>query len=336
MAFDLGWLPSTTFDTPIISIGNLTVGGTGKTPHTEYIISLLKEDFKVATLSRGYKRKTKGYVTAVQGDCNMERVGDEPSQIKNKFPDITVAVDEKRVNGISQLLKSGNKPEVILLDDAFQHRYVKPGLNILLTDYNRPIWKDNIMPFGRLREDADGKERADVIIVTKCPENIGKKEKAYCIDKLNNKNNAPVFFSTIYYGSPIYLFNNIGKKELAITADTEILLLTGIACPEPLKIELEKRGAKVTLMQFPDHHNFTERELKEVEKKFLSVTNKEKAIITTEKDAERMISNPNLPQIIKENIYVIPIKIKIIDNENKFNQIIIDYVRKNKRNSGIS
>lgn len=328
-AFDAGWLESKSFDLPIISVGNLTVGGTGKTPHIEYIINLLKDNFEIATLSRGYRRKTKGFFKADER-CNAKEIGDEPAQIKKKFPNITVAVDEKRVNGISHLLKEEKKPDVILLDDAFQHRYVKPGLSIVLVDYNRPTWSDNVLPFGRLRETADGIRRAHMVIVTKCPADISEQEKKYFKKMLGTKKETPIFFSTVCYDEPIAIFD-VKNNRCTINSDSKILLLTGIARPEPLKKELERRGATVTLMKYPDHHHFTSNELKETASKFASLPSGKSIIITTEKDAERIIGRNDLPIIIKENIYIIPIKVKITENEKMFNQIIVDYVRKNQR-----
>lgn len=328
-AFDAGWLKSKSFNLPIISVGNLTVGGTGKTPHIEYIVNLLKNEFKVATLSRGYRRKTKGFFKA--GEVyNAAEIGDEPAQIKKKFPDITVAVDEKRVNGIKCLLKEEERPNVILLDDAFQHRYVKPGLSIVLVDYNRPTWNDHVLPFGRLREPASGIRRAHAVIVTKCPADISKKEKEQIRKKLGTKKGTTIFFSTVCYDEPIAIFN-VKNNRCAINEKSEILLLTGIARPEPLKKELERRGANVTLMKYPDHHHFTSNELKEIAEKFASLPSGNRIIITTEKDAERIVGRDDLPIIIKENIYTIPIKVKITENEKMFNQIIVDYVRKNQR-----
>ena len=333
-AFDIGWFTSKKFDLPVISVGNITVGGTGKTPHIEYIIRLLKDQYKVAVLSRGYRRKTSGYVKAENG-CNTKTIGDEPAQIKNKFPEITVAVDEKRVNGIEQLLKDEEKPEVILLDDAFQHRYVSPGLQILLVDYNRPIWSDNVLPFGRLREMPGGIKRADIMVVTKCPINITDKEKKHYTKMLKTAKETPIFFSTICYDKPYSILKE-QKTTYEIKKETEILLLTGIANPTPLKEELERKGAKVTLMRYADHHDFTDNELQDIANKFNSLSFSNKIIITTEKDAERIIKRNNIPAIIKEYIYSLPINIKIIEKENMFNQIITDYVRKNQRNRNIS
>ncbi len=328
-AFDAGWLESRSFDVPIISVGNLTVGGTGKTPHIEYIINLLKDEFNIATLSRGYRRKTKGFFKADEGG-NATSIGDEPAQIKKKFPKITVAVDEKRVNGIIQLLKEEKRPDVILLDDAFQHRYVTAGLSIVLVDCNRPTWRDHVLPFGRLREPAEGIGRAHAVIVTKCPANITDAKKEQIKKMLGTKKETPVFFSTVCYDDPIAIFNNRNEK-CENDNKSEILLLTGIARPEPLKKELENRGANVTLMKYPDHHHFTSNELKEIATKFASLPSEKRMIITTEKDAERIVGRNDLPIIIKDNIYTIPIKVKITEDEKMFNQIIVDYVRKNQR-----
>ena len=326
-AFDCGWLPSRLFDVPVVCVGNLTLGGTGKTPHIEYIITLLKDDYAVATLSRGYRRKTKGFLIARQGGDALA-VGDEPSQIKKKFPQITVAVDEKRVNGIEMLLKEEQPPQVILLDDAFQHRYVKPGLSIVLVDYNRPVWRDNVLPFGRLRESASGIRRADIAVITKCPPAISNKDKENIIRRLGTGNGVQVFFSTVCYDELAPLFN-ASLQGCKIEKGCEVLLLTGIARPEPLKKELESRGAKVTLMQYADHHNFTTDELEEIARRFSALPAAGRLVVTTEKDAERLVGRDDLPGIIKDNICSIPIRIRILDNENKFNQIIKDYVREN-------
>lgn len=334
LAFDAGWLRSSTFDLPIVSVGNLTVGGTGKTPHIEYIINLLKDEFEVATLSRGYKRKSRGFVKAgVGGDVSL--VGDEPAQIKNKFPEITVAVDEKRVDGIEHLLREPKRPDVVLLDDAFQHRYVTPGLSILLVDYNRPVWKDCVLPFGRLREPASGIGRAHMVVVTKCPSSMSAEGMLQCKEKLQLRETTPLFFSTVCYDEPKPLFNT-SQSACAISADTQVLLLTGIARPEPLRCELERRGAVVTLMQYADHHDFTSDELADVEKRFLSLPGERKIILTTEKDAERLIGRDDLSEVLKKNLLCMPIKVHIMENENMFNQIILDYVRKNKRDRSVS
>lgn len=331
-AFDKNILESRQFDTPTICIGNISVGGTGKTPHTEYLIRLLKVREKVAVLSRGYGRKSKGYIKA-GADTAMQTIGDEPFQIKQKFPEITVAVCEKRVVGVKNLLAGEEKPTVILLDDAYQHRHIKAGLNILLTDYNRPIWNDCILPFGLLRESEKGAGRADIVIVTKCSKDITAEQMQNCKARLQTKEGTPVFFSTVEYGKPYPLFPEASKRDYILKKSTNTLLLTGIAKPGPLKRMAEQLGANVTLLQYPDHHNFTDGDIKEIADKFGKMPGN-KQILTTEKDATRLRSIGNLPQEIKDNIYAIPIKVRILnDEEELFNQKIIDYVTENSRNS---
>lgn len=335
IAFDLGLIKSHKFNIPVICVGNISVGGTGKTPHTEYLIRLLKENHCIAMLSRGYGRKSTGFVRATP-NSKMKEIGDEPFQIWKKFSDIIVAVDEKRVHGIGQLLKEKPTPDIIILDDAFQHRHVKAGLNILLIDSNRPIWSDRVMPFGRLRESASAINRADIIIITKCDRQADAAWQNSIKAKLNNKKEVPVFFSTMKYGVPYPIFNEHRKKSIEFNG-CHTLLMTGIANPTPLKKELEKRGAKVTLISFADHHDFSVDELNGIEKKFLNTSDTAKAIITTEKDAARLIGNPSVPTVIKQNIYAIPIEVDFLNEEtNMFNQIISDYVRKNSGNSRIS
>ena len=331
-AFDSGRLGSRSFDTPIICIGNITVGGTGKTPHTEYLIRLLKERWKVAVLSRGYGRKTSGYIKADE-HTTMPMIGDEPFQIKEKFPDITVAVCEKRVTGAANLLAGDDAPSVILLDDAYQHRHIKAGLYILLVDFNRPVWSDCTLPFGRLRESDSGTRRADVVIVTKCPAHITKEQMELCRKNLKTKEGVPVFFSKVEYGNIYPLFAMAQPAATDIQAGDNVLLLAGIANPAPLKKEIEKRGAKVTLMQYADHHNFSSSDIDAIAAAYNKLSGK-KMILTTEKDTTRLRRTAGISQEIKENIYAIPIEVKIIDNkENEFNQKILDYVTENSRNS---
>ena len=327
-AFDKGWIKSTAFDVPIICIGNITVGGTGKTPHTEYLVRLLEKSGKVAVLSRGYGRKSKGYIMSDE-KSPMSLIGDEPHQIKTKFPLSGVAVCEKRVTGVQNILAERKETSVILLDDAFQHRHIKAGLYILLVDSNRPIWNDCVLPFGRLRESDNGAKRADIVILTKCSENISREFMDNCKAHLKTKKGVPVFFSKMVYGKPYHIFEP--QRHAVIEKGRNVLLLTGIAKPEPLKKEIESRGANVTLVQYADHHNFTTKDIEEIARRFNRLEG-EKLIITTEKDATRLREIQNLPASIKESIYAMPIEIKIIDEEAKFNQIITDYVTKNKRN----
>lgn len=334
-AFDKGVLESRTYDIPTICIGNISVGGTGKTPHTEYLVKLLKDKYRTAILSRGYGRKSKGYVKAHEG-IDMHTIGDEPFQIKNKFDNISVAVCEKRVTGMENLLHEEPELQVILLDDAYQHRYVKAGMNILLIDSNRPIWQDCILPFGRLRESISGIRRADIVIITKC-NNISDKQQAWCEKYIKGIKEVPVFYSTMKYGETYPIFPKIAKKKRAgITEGMHVLLVTGIAKPEPLRKEIERQGARVTLMQYGDHHNFTAEEFMDIAEKFRQIKDDNKTIITTEKDATRLVKDPSVPQVIKENIYALPIEVEILNDRKKmFNQKIEDYVAENSRNSRI-
>lgn len=328
-AFDAGVLKSQTFDIPTIGVGNLTVGGTGKTPHIEYLIKLLKEKFHIAVLSRGYGRKSKGYIRA-SGQSTMEQIGDEPFQIKEKFKDIDVAVCEKRAEGIGHLAAENKALQVILLDDAFQHRYVKAGLNILLIDSNRPVWNDNVMPFGHLRESQAGIKRADIVILTKC-KGMTSEQKEECCRYIKKTKNIPIYFSTIRYGKP-YKLSGTNEKCIKIDKESHILLVTGIANPQPLKAEMEERGAKVELMQYGDHHNFSKAEFDDIAQRFSESGHT--MIVTTEKDATRIKHRKDLPPIIRDNIYALPIEVYFLDEgEKMFNDNIYDYVTENSRNS---
>ena len=329
MAFDAGVLKSHCFGIPTICVGNISVGGTGKTPHIEYLIRLLQERYTIAVLSRGYGRKSKGYVKA-GAQSTMEQIGDEPFQIKEKFTGVDVAVCEKRVKGIEMLLAENNALQAILLDDAYQHRYVKAGLNILLIDSNRPVWHDNVMPFGRLRECVSGIRRADIVVLTKCTD-ISGEQKDDCRRYIKKMTDAPLFFSAIRYGKPYPLFTN-APMHAEVAEGKSILLVTGIANPQPLKAELEGKGAKVELMQYADHHNFSTDELDDIAKRFRDGGHT--MIVTTEKDATRIRQREDLPQIIHDNIHVLPIEVEFLDGEEKlFNQNIYNYVTENSRNS---
>ena len=326
-AFDTGVLKSREFGVPTICVGNITVGGTGKTPHIEYIVRLLKAEYRIAVLSRGYGRKSKGYVKAT-ADTPMELIGDEPFQIKEKFTDIEVAVCERRAVGIERLLAEEKALQAILLDDAFQHRYVKAGLNIVLIDSNRPVWRDNVMPIGRLRESAGAIARADIVIFTKCM-GVTDEQKSSYRSYIRKIKDIPVYFTTIRYGKPYPLF---GNSAAAITKDDRVLLVTGIATPQPLKTEIEGYGAKVELMQYGDHHDFSATELEEIAARF-----KEShctMIVTTEKDATRIRQHKVLPQVLRDNIYALPIEVEFMDGEEKlFNNNIYNYVTENSRDS---
>lgn len=305
----MGVLKQKSYDIPVIGIGNITVGGTGKTPHTEYLIKLLQKDYQVAVLSRGYKRKSKGFVLANKLST-MEEIGDEPLQMKTKFPDIHVAVDANRRNGISRLLADDVKPavDVILMDDSFQHRYVLPDINILLVNYNRLITRDYLLPAGRLRETIMGKERADIVIVTKCPADITPVERNGIERELALRYHQKIFFTTMSYPILMPQF-----KEAP-------LLVTGIASPHHMEEDLRKFYPGLELMAFPDHHAFSDADIEAIKKRAAG-----RHIITTEKDSTRLKSLPHT---------VIPIEVEFIGNEEeKFNKIILDHVRQNSRNS---
>ena len=325
--FDKGWLRSEKFEIPIISIGNITTGGTGKTPHVEYLIRLLKKQLKVAVLSRGYGRATKGYYEA-QINSKSKKVGDEPLQYKRKFPDVTIAVNENRVTGINRLIQE-HSPSVILLDDAFQHRYVFPSCNVLLTGYSNPFFNDHLLPVGHLREPISGSVRADVILVTKCPPEISEEQCSDFMLKFDLKSSQKVFFSYIKYGEVISL-NHQREIDTADFKKYGVLLVCGIADPFPLVSYLHSQFQAVNKIIFPDHHSFTSGDIKLISRKFDNIAADFKIIITTEKDIMRLEKEPlrHLP------IFYVPIEVDFIDSDkDNFNNYILDHVRTNKRNS---
>jgi len=316
--FDKGIIKSYSFDIPIIAVGNLSVGGTGKTPQIEYLIRLLSGQFKVATLSRGYKRKSKGFVLA-NSTSNALQLGDEPYQFYQKFDKIQVAVDANRKNGIEQLLSQSNPPEIILLDDAFQHRKVKAGFYILLTSYGDLYCNDYMLPTGNLREQRSGAQRAAVIIVTKCPPNLSLIEQNKIKKQLNLSFNQSLFFTFIEYDEVVISEN----KTLKVTdiKDSEKLLLAGIAKPQSFFEYLKQETDEC--LSFPDHHHFSESELIEIKNKA-----NQKIIITTEKDYVRLKGS-----ILSEQLYYLPIKSTFLNSKDNFDKIIIDYVGQSTRNS---
>ena len=330
--FDVGILKSQDYKVPIISVGNITVGGTGKTPHVEYLAKLLKDQFKVAVLSRGYKRKSHGYVLADK-DTPMRQIGDEPYQMRQKFPGITVAVDKNRRRGIARLTED-DTIDVILLDDAFQHRYVKPGINILLVDYHRLIIYDKLLPAGRLREPLPGKNRADIVIVTKCPKELKPMEYRVITRAMNLYAYQTLYFSTLEYGELRPVFPQVRSSlTLSRLSSHNVLLLTGIASPRQLSEDLKPLVKSITPMAFADHHHFTQKDLLRLSATFEAMPSP-KVIITTEKDATRLNDAGELGDELRKAFYVIPVNIKfMLEQEDLFNQNIIGYVRKNSRNS---
>ena len=339
LLFEMGILKSRSFNVPVISVGNITVGGTGKTPHVEYLIQLLKDLTKVAVLSRGYKRKSHGFVLADK-NSTVNDIGDEPYQMKTKFPDITVAVDRKRTRGIDKLTNGEcvKGVDVVLLDDAFQHRYVKPGINILLVDYHRLIIYDTLLPAGRLREPIKSKDRADIVIITKCPKDLKPMEFRVITKAMKLYPYQQLFFSTHEFESLRPVFPDVSKnlKQMALSealADKNVMLLTGIASPEQMLAELKSYAKEMTPLAFSDHHAFSKKDVELINETFSSLPSP-KLIITTEKDETRLLQVEGLSKEVKSHLYVLPIKIQILlDQENTFNQTILSYVRKNSRNS---
>lgn len=331
MLFNIGILKSRAFSTPVISVGNITVGGTGKTPHVEYLINILRNHYKVAVLSRGYKRKSKGFVLA-DSSSTVADIGDEPYQMKQKFPQVTVAVDKNRCHGIEQIEQGDNNVDVILLDDAFQHRYVKPGINILLVDYHRLIIYDKLLPAGRLREPLEGKDRADIVIVTKCPSDLKPMAYRVITKALNLFPYQQLFFTTIAYGQLQPVLRKGTTRDVQELKDDNVLLLLGIASPRQLYHDLSSHCGNIQTLTFPDHHRFTPKDVHLINETFAAME-APKCIITTEKDLTRLRDVEGLNDEVTAHLYVLPITIQFMhEQEDMFNHYIIDYVRKNSRN----
>ena len=331
--FDMGLKKSKSFSIPIISVGNITVGGSGKTPHVEYLIRLLHDKAKIAVLSRGYKRKSHGYVLAEES-TTMPEIGDEPFQMHQKFSDIYVAVDAKRARGIENLQndEATKDVDVVLLDDAFQHRYVKPGINILLVDYHRLIIYDKMLPAGRLREPLSGKNRADIVIITKCPKDLKPMEFRVLTKAMDLYPFQKLYFTSIDYDTPKGVFEE-KQIELDKLQDYHVLLLTGIASPKQMEHDLKPMTKDVTNLSFGDHHSFKGKDIDRINDAFESMP-EPRIIITTEKDAVRLRETEGLYEKVKSNMYELPIKVSfMLDQQDNFNEKIISYVRKNSRNS---
>ena len=336
--FEIGILKSRSFKIPVISVGNITVGGSGKTPHVEYLVRLLSSQVKTAVLSRGYKRKSKGYVLA-NANTTMRELGDEPFQMKQKFDNIYVAVDKDRCHGIEQLTTNAETKDVdvIVLDDAFQHRYVKPGINILLVDYHRLIIYDKLLPAGNLREPLNGKDRADIVIVTKCPKNLKPMEYRVLIKALNLFPYQDLFFTTLKYDDlkPVFQESD-GNYALSLKhlpKKAEILLLTGIASPKQMLQDIKPYCKKTTPLSFADHHFYSKKDTEHINNTFAAM-HEPKLIITTEKDAARLQLAEGLSSEVRNRLYVLPIQVTfMLDQADLFNTKILSYVQKNSRNS---
>ncbi len=332
LMFEMGILKSRAFDVPVIAVGNITVGGTGKTPHIEYLVRALKGKFNVAVLSRGYKRKSKGFIVA-DGNSTALEIGDEPFQIKRKFPTITVAVDKDRCHGIDMLEERDKNMDVVLLDDAYQHRYVKPGINILLVDYHRLIIYDDLLPVGRLREPVNGKNRADIVIVTKCPKELKPMEFRVLYKAMDLYPYQQLFFTTIEYDSIVPIFGKGQEESLDMLKDKNVLVVSGIASPEQILHDLSPHCKHIEHLSYNDHHHFKKKDLEHISETFAAME-EPKYIVTTEKDASRLINKEGMSDEVKAHIYTLPIKIRfMLNKEAEFNEFIINYVKKNSRNS---
>ncbi len=328
-------LKSKQYNIPIISIGNLSVGGTGKTPHTEFLLKMLSKEFSVAVLSRGYKRKTKGFRLVETYNTHFE-AGDEPLQIKLKYPNSVVAVSESRTKGVEELLKLYPDLNLIILDDAFQHRKIKPGLQILLNNYNHPIAEDYLLPLGMLRETRSASYRADIVIYSKCPNDLKPIERRILSKEIDIRPFQYLFFSTFDYLDIVPVFGDsnktINKERLK---DLNVLALSGIARSKSFADYLKENCKNVKHLRYPDHHNFNKRDISNIEAEFNKITD-DKIILVTEKDAIRLKTINLFSESVKKYVYCIPIEVRLLcseDDKQQFNNQIFSYVRNNKRYS---
>jgi tetraacyldisaccharide 4'-kinase len=320
--YDKGILKSASFNLPLVCIGNIAAGGTGKSPMTEYLVRELKNHFQIATLSRGYKRKTRGYALATENSTALE-IGDEPMQFHLKFPDTPIAVGEARLEAIPQLLHDKPGTQVIILDDAFQHRAVKAGMNIVLTDCNNLYTRDWYLPTGDLRDERSSMKRADVMVVTKCHPGLSPEERDAILQEIEPLPQQTVFFTTIRYGQPYHI---ISKKNAQVTNAVEVLLVTGIANPRPLKNLLQEKSKTYYEMAYNDHHIFTIDDLKDMQKRFNSIQANDKIILTTEKDAVRLVKFEH--ELAAMPVYVVPIELEFLFNDaHRFNGLIGTFIK---------
>lgn len=332
--FESNILKSKEYEIPVVGVGNLTVGGTGKTPHVEFIVSHLAYDYKVAVLSRGYKRKTKGFVLA-NSKSTPASIGDEPYQIFQKYGNaVVVAVCESRKKGIEELKKLYPELGLIVLDDSFQHRWVKPKISILLTDYSRPFYKDKILPLGRLRESARQVNRADMVIVTKCPEDLMPINYRIASKDLDLMKFQKLFFSRYEYGKLKPVFPEDARYDVSLNAlDSKdgVMLLTGIAHPRYFVRHFRNYPFRVKVDHFPDHHDFTRKDIIEIENKFKALPGQRKIIVTTEKDAVRLMHNPYFPEDLKAFTFYLPVNVRMInaiDDNNLIEEIKYEIEKK--------
>jgi tetraacyldisaccharide 4'-kinase len=321
--FDKNILKSVSFNLPIIAVGNLVVGGTGKSPMVEYLLELLRNRYMVATLSRGYKRKTKGYALSHASTTALE-IGDEPMQFHTKFPDVAVAVGEARIEAIPQLLQDRPYTNVIILDDAFQHRSIKPGLNILLTSCNDLFTRDFFLPTGDLRDQRSSYKRADIIVVTKGSPFMSPEEREKVIKEISPLPHQHIFFTSILYNQPYHI---LSTQKRGITVFDEVLLVTGIANPLPLKNYIVNQCKTYEEMAFSNHHIYTIDDLKDIRKRFQEMHAENKLIITTEKDAVRLIKFQE--QLLDLPVYVLPVQHKFLFGEGtQFDNLVVSFIER--------
>lgn len=322
--YDKGIYNSIEFSVPVISVGNLSAGGTGKTPHIEYLIRLLQYQYKVATMSRGYRRKSSGFLLADER-ATAATIGDEPMQFYRNFPEAYVTVCADRMAGIPELLHLRPNTDVVLLDDAYQHRSVKPGLNILVMDFAKPFYKDYILPFGRLREGRSGYKRADIIIVSKCPEQLSKEKQANIIAQINPLPKQQVFFTSIGYRG---FYDFFSGESVTLSQNAHLVLVSGIARPEPLLDYLRTQAKQVHLLRYPDHHYFTASDLDEMQDTVRGWSVADKAIVVSEKDAVRLALHQETIRQWGINVYVLPIQVKFLNNADVFDHSVFEYIQK--------
>ena len=310
--YDSGKKKAVTHPVPVISVGNITVGGTGKTPMTEYLVNLLQGSCRLAVLSRGYKRRSKGFHLVTEDDT-ADVAGDEPLQIKRKFPHILVAVDKDRNHGVEQLLAlpEAERPQLVLLDDGFQYRKLKPATNLVLVDYNRPIFKDSLLPFGRLRDLPEQIRRADVVVMTKCPRYLDEWERGKLRQLTRLRPEQPLFFATVKYGDPLPVFRWEADKRYIYSKD--VFLFSGVADDRPLRVQLTDRYEHIAHKRFGDHHRFTQADLhlllREVRRNPRALT------VTTEKDAQRLLHCENLDPEVRRRLFYLPIETEFLSWE---------------------
>lgn len=321
--YNRGWLRSFQFDFPIILTGNLSTGGSGKTPHTEYLIRLLRLKYRVTTLSRGYKRTYRGFGLATELSL-VEDIGDEPKLYKQKYPDVEVAVSEDRVGGVYMLLQDAPETEVVLMDDGFQHRRITAGFNILLTTFGKPFFRDHLLPAGRLREHRHNARRAQVVIVTKCPNDITAEQRSTCEQQIKRYTAAPVFFTTYTYAALRPLFAD--QQLTAINGQKAAVLLTGIAGSAEVLQYMQTQHANISPMAYADHHYFTDNDIAHIAAK----AQPSGIVITTEKDAMRLMEARTAIEQHGLSIFVQPIEVAFLGNAEAFDRLVLEYIEKSR------